>query len=388
MSTSLAVGIVGIGGRGRSFKPAFDATPEVQVRAVCDLDDHAARVGQELFEANGSYQAYDEMLQVENLDAVVIGTPAPYHVPQAIAALERDLHVFSEVPAGVSIDECRDLVRAYGESNGEYLMLENFIYLRSNTIITEMVRDGLFGDIYYAEGEYLHELRALNKETPWRRTWQTGINGITYPTHSLGPILKWMEDDRIERVTCVGSGHHHRDGRGREYDLEDTTVMLGETDQCGLVKIRLDMLSDRPDAIDNYQIQGTTGCYESSRNSQGNGEVWLQENEQASDSRDYEWISLENFASEYLPAVWQEIPDGFPKGLKNDVGDNGLAFRDRVLTADYVMMTKFLDALLNGNEVPFGIHKAMDMTLPGLVSQDSIANRGEWLSVPDSREWI
>ena len=30
---------------------------------------------------------------------------------------------------------------------------------------------------------------------------------------------------------------------------------------------------------------------------------------------------------------------------------------------------------------------AMDMTLPGLVSQQSIAQNGQWLDVPDSRSW-
>jgi hypothetical protein len=34
-----------------------------------------------------------------------------------------------------------------------------------------------------------------------------------------------------------------------------------------------------------------------------------------------------------------------------------------------------------------GIHEAMDMTLPGLISQQSIAEGGKWLEVPDSRDW-
>ena len=45
----------------------------------------------------------------------------------------------------------------------------------------------------------------------------------------------------------------------------------------GLVKIRVDMLSDRPHAMNNYQLQGTNGAYESAR-SHGMGEknrVWL-----------------------------------------------------------------------------------------------------------------
>ena len=36
---------------------------------------------------------------------------------------------------------------------------------------------------------------------------------------------------------------------------------------------------------------------------------------------------------------------------------------------------------------PIDIHAAMDMTLPGLVSQDLIRQGDEWLEVPSSREW-
>ena len=34
-----------------------------------------------------------------------------------------------------------------------------------------------------------------------------------------------------------------------------------------------------------------------------------------------------------------------------------------------------------------GIHASMDMTLPGLLSQQSVAEGGRWVDVPDSREW-
>ena len=37
-------------------------------------------------------------------------------------------------------------------------------------VARSLVAEGLFGEVYYAEGEYLHELKALNVETPWRRT--------------------------------------------------------------------------------------------------------------------------------------------------------------------------------------------------------------------------
>ena len=46
------------------------------------------------------------------------------------------------------------------------------------------------------------------------------------------------------------------------------------------------------------------------------------------------------------------------------------------------------DKLVRGRpDAPFGIHEAMDMTLPGLISQQSVREDGRWLPVPDSRDW-
>ena len=50
-------------------------------------------------------------------------------------------------------------------------------------------------------------------------------------------------------------------------------------------------------------------------------------------------------------------------------------------------MLDFLDSIVNGTPSPIGIHEAMDMTLPGLISQESIRDNGSWKEVPDSRCW-
>ena len=54
---------------------------------------------------------------------------------------------------------------------------------------------------------------------------------------------------------------------------------------------------------------------------------------------------------------------------------------------DYFEIMDFMDTITERKKCPIGIHEAMDMTLPGLVSQQSIQEGGSWLSVPDSRTW-
>ena len=47
----------------------------------------------------------------------------------------------------------------------------------------------------------------------------------------------------------------------------------------------------------------------------------------------------------------------------------------------------FVDAIQGRKPPTVDIDYAMDMTLPGLVSQESIRQGGAWLPVPNSREW-
>lgn len=364
----LNLGIVGACKRGGSFARAIEEMGGARIHAVCDTDavylpETAERMG-----AEEAYTDYDEMLDRSSVDAVIIGTPMYLHVAQAVAALRRGIHVFSEVTAAVSLEECRQLVAACRASTASYMMAENYIYTRANVLVRELVRQGLLGETYYAEGEYIHELKELNETTPWRRVWQTGVNGVTYGTHSLGPILQWMPGDRVVSVCCAGSGHHYRDPRGDLYENEDSCLMLCKMRSGGLAKIRVDMLSDRPHAMNNHQLQGTDGCYESPRAPGERHRIWLRS--KAPDANT--WMDLDELDA-YLPAQYRELED-----VARASGHGG---------GDFYAVWEFVNAVVNGCPPPIGIHEAMDMTLPGLISQRSIAEGGRWLEVPDSRDW-
>jgi predicted dehydrogenase len=370
----LNVGIVGACGRGTELGRVVAAIPGARIRAVCDLlPDKLHEVATQLGAAE-EYTDYDAMLQHADLDAVIIATPMPCHVPQSIAALRRGLHVLCEVPAAVSVDECRALVAACRDSGRVFAMAENFCFFKPNMVVAEMVRRGLFGTVYHASADYWDEYKANNEVTPWRRRWQTGIDGITYGTHSLGPLLSWLPGDRIVSVSCVGSGRHYRDPRGDYYENEDAAVMLGRLQSGGLVVLRHDMTSDRPSAYHINGLQGTDGCYESSRTLEnyqpaGSNRIWLR----ARCPDRQTWLDLAALEGEFLP-------DGYLAQEQQAQG-NGLAFYAWFPVADFV------DAIVENRPPRVGIHEALDMTLPGLVSQQSILEQGRWVDVPDSREW-
>ena len=365
----LRIGIAGACTRGRCFFAA-NSFHNVVIPALCDTNEaELAKTSAEL--GARAFTDYERMLDEIKLDAVIIATPMHLHAEQTIAALERGVSVLCEVTAAVSLEECRAVVAAAKKSRGIYMMAENYTYLLKNMLIREMVRRGEFGAVYYAEGEYIHELKELIEITKWRRRWHVGVNGITYPTHSLGPILQWFgERDRVVSVSCAGSGHHYRDPRGKEYEMEDSCVMLGKMRSGGLVKLRLDILSPRPHSMTNYQLQGTDGAFESARGGPGERDkIWLRSRCKRQD----DWRFLDEFKDEFTPAIWRE--------------NEAAALQAEHGGGDYLELLDFINAVRNHTPPPIGIHEAMDMTIPGIVSQQSIAEQSRWIDVPDSRDW-
>ena len=354
--------------RSSGFFKAFQAHPETDIVALCDINDEALAAMGKATGITKLYTMYEKMLEDAKPDAVVVATPMQFHVPQSIAALQRGVHVLCEVTAAVAMDEARWLVQECKKSSAIYFMAENYTYMRPNVLVRAMVEAGLFGEVYYAEGEYIHELSALHHtadgEPTWRYYWQVGVNGCTYPTHSLGPCLQWVKE-RPAFISSIGTGQW----TDPEHAMEDTVLLLCKTSSGKLMRVRVDMLSKRPHAMTNYTLQGTKGCYESARRKGEENWVWV--DGYCKDANT--WVPLETFADEFLPEFWRNPP---PEALA--AGHGG---------GDYFEIVDFVDALCGRRPPTVGIHEAMDMTLPGLVSQESIRRGGEWLPVPDSRSW-
>lgn len=64
----------------------------------------------------------------------------------------------------------------YTVEHPQYLMAENYLYLASNIVVSELVRQGFFGVPYYGGGAYIPELRAFNPPGSWRRIWLAAVS--------------------------------------------------------------------------------------------------------------------------------------------------------------------------------------------------------------------
>lgn len=369
----LSIGLVGAaGGRADAYRVTFEAKDEVSVSAVCDVDETRLDEAVQRFDADEGYMEYEEMLD-SGIDAVFVLTPQHLHAPQSIAALERDVNVFTEVPSADSLDQTRDLAFAVSDSRAQLMMGENYSYFQPNIIVRELVKAGLFGEVYYAMGGYINEMRDLMVNT-WRNQYRLNVNGVTYADHQIGPVLDWLSDDRIARVMCAGAGTHYEAEIGEEYELEDLTILLGKTEKGRLVEIQFDPHSNRPPVKyhGKYALQGTSGSYESASAQDERDKIWLQERHGTADG-ERRFRSLVDFEDEFLPARYKNPPTEF-----KEAGHHGF---------DLFPVLDFLEALLEGKQVPIDGHRSLDISLPGIASRESIANDGSWVTVPDPRQW-
>ena len=370
--SSLRVGIVGAGGgvgtsRGMSFARVARALKEnAVVTAVCDIvPEYAERRAAEI----GARAFYDyEALLDSGIDAVVVATPLQLHAEQAIAALDRDLHVLSEVTACHDLESAQRLVEAARRSRAMYMLSENYRYFDEVELLKRMADDGRFGDLYYAEGEYLHDCRDLFRNEDGSLTWRgRGWRG-TYCTHSLGPLL-YVLDDRLVRVTAMDTGSPSR--LDAEIQFPESTVFLGRTARGALVRIRVDYQSPRPHNMAYYSLQGTAGAYEAQRGLGDQAKVWLQdEHEPSRVGGGAQWHPLADYGPRY-------IPERLAVGQEARSGGHG--------TSEYWLMQDFFAAVRGERESPIDVYRALDYTVPGICAVISAERGGEAVEVPDYR---
>ncbi len=356
---------VGIAGRRGASTAAGLAAAGARVTALCELDSTALEhMGQALGVPQEHLFTRFEDLLAADIDAVVVGTPMHLHAPQCVAALEAGKHALSEVTAAVSFTQCAELLRAARRAARQgvvYMLAENYCYSRQNVLVRELVRQGAFGEPYYGEGEYLHDVKALHHNPDgsptWRARWQVGVNGCTYPTHSLGPVMQWLGHERIASVVCLGAGVH----TDPEHVIEDSVDLLCKLESGRLARVRLDMMSNRPHAMRNYTLQGTAGCYESARAADEHDRLWLR---RLGEER---WHDLRELDGE-LPAWYREAAESAAR-----TGHGG---------GDFFVARDFARACRGEIAVPIPIEDALQWTMAGLCSQESISRGGMPVAVP------
>ncbi len=108
--TSIArVGVIGAGRMGQRHCRVFSNMRRAELGGVFDLDQQTGRQVAAQYDAP-YYERLDDLL--ENVEAVAIATPTPFHFELAMRCLERGRHVLIEKPITETLDQAEALAQA------------------------------------------------------------------------------------------------------------------------------------------------------------------------------------------------------------------------------------------------------------------------------------
>ncbi|MBR3751303.1 MAG: Gfo/Idh/MocA family oxidoreductase [Clostridia bacterium] len=168
----------------------------VELVAICDVDQERIDKCKELLAPGGkAYTDFDEFIEHDGLDAVILANYFDQHVRFAVKCFERGIHVLSETISNSTMAEgvllCRQWEK-YNKINGvKYMLAENYPFMRCNLEMKHLYQSGKLGRALYCEGEYNHPSPAAyrNATTPEPNHWRVWCPPTYYCTHALGPVM-------------------------------------------------------------------------------------------------------------------------------------------------------------------------------------------------------
>jgi predicted dehydrogenase len=391
MSSTKPIKLAVVGGRrGGSFRLALQSLSEqLALTAICDLSEEVLAHWRQDHPGIRTFTSYGALLDDGEIDAVLLATPMQLHARQAIQGLRAGKHVLSEVIAATTLDECWALVEAVEQSGCTYMLAENYCYMRPNMMVLNLVQQGIFGELTYAEGAYIHDCRYLifdeQGDTTWRGDLRREFNGNGYPTHSLGPVAQWLGINRTDRLvstaTWVSSAHaaqiYAREHLGADHpaaqdsfwQLGDSATTVIQTAKGAVIVLRMDSNSARPHNMTHYVLQGTKAAYVSARHHKEDPLIWIDGRSPGVSPGNAEWESLWHYSNEYEHPAWREW-----RAVAQGAGHGG---------GDFFVLRDFVQAIETGAPPPIDVYDAVTWSSIMPLSAQSLARGNQPVEIPD-----
>lgn len=188
----IRVGFVGLGHNGQAHLGTHRKAGRSEVAAVCDANPALLEKVSREFGIDRTYRSAEELCSQPDIDAVSIHTGDPFHKEPFLAAVRHGKHVLIEKPVTNTLEDLEEMVAAARAADPHLKLAVGYI-LRFNPVfeaIHALCRSGRLGDIYYLEGDYIHNLLYQANQTDTA----TGVN--------------WYLDDE---KPIVGGGSHPLD---------------------------------------------------------------------------------------------------------------------------------------------------------------------------------
>ena len=386
---AIRVGFVGVGGRGRGLLRNLLKLTNVEVPALCDINEEnlaraqtmVAEAGQAKPEGYSRGETdFRRLCDRSDLDLVFNATPWQWHTPISLAAMNTGKHAATEVPAAQTVEECWQLVETSEKTGKHCTVLENDCYYRHVLFVLNIIRAGLLGEVLFAEAGYMHDIRAVKFGVsrgggePWRLEHSAGRDGNLYPTHPIGPVAWWMDinrGDQFAYLTSMSSKARSLKefavkefGAGdprarRDYKLGDVNTTLIRTVKGKTISLYHD--TNTPRVKEHIvRVQGTKGAYNDMMNS-----IYLD----GVSPEQHRWEPADEYKKKYDHQLWKKM-----EAEAQGSGHGG---------GDFMEIYRLIKNLSAGKPPDIDVYDAAAWSVIVPLSEESVANRSKPVDFPD-----
>ena len=296
MSSPVRTAVVGLGYWGPNLVRNLAELDAAGLVAVCDLDpERLALVGRRYPAVRRTTEVQD-VIDADDVDAVVIATPVSTHHPLGMSALSAGKHVFIEKPLAASTRDAAELATTAAAQGLVLMPGHTFLYSPPVVAIHDLIVSGALGDLLFISSSRvnlgLHQsdvsvvwdlgphdfsiLRYWLGETPAHvsATARACIGdrpdvAFIDLEYESGPIahveLSWLAPSKLRRTTIVGSEKMvvYDDTSNEPVRVFDSGVNLREPETFGEFRLTYrtgDIVSPRIDAAEPLAIELRDFC--------------------------------------------------------------------------------------------------------------------------------
>src|SRR5450759_234792 len=147
MMTTIA--IVGYGYWGPNLLRNYMELPGATVKWVCEKRRDALDRACLRYPSVNATTEFEQVLNDDTVDAVVIATPITTHYPLAKAALLAGKHVFVEKPMTTTADEAMELIDLADKAGLTLMVGHTFVFSPPVRKVKELIDSGELGEIHF-----------------------------------------------------------------------------------------------------------------------------------------------------------------------------------------------------------------------------------------------
>ena len=125
-SSPVRIGIIGLGYWGPNLARALASTPGCELAYACDLDEGNRARLEGRYPGTVLTDRFDDLLEDDTLDAIVVATGAPSHHAIGMRVLTAGKHALIEKPLALTVADARELV-ATAEAGNRVLMVGHLL---------------------------------------------------------------------------------------------------------------------------------------------------------------------------------------------------------------------------------------------------------------------